>query len=338
MQLEVDMGIKLSEIVPKRTLNFDELAGKKIAVDASNMLYQFLSSIRQPDGTPLMDSQGRITSHLMGIFTRVTNLMQRNIKLAFVFDGKPPAIKYATQEERAALKELAQESYDAAEDDDYATQLRYAKQTTRLTKEMCNEAKELLTAMGLPIIQAPSEAEAQAAYMARKGIVWAVASADFDNLVYGAPRLIQSLTLADKRKTPSGYVNITPSIIYLQDVLKELNITQEQLLTLAILVGTDYNPKGVKGIGPKKALKLVKEHATPQEVFSHVTTEFNWKEIADVFKNMPVEDVDLQWNEVNEKKMYNILVDHHDFNGERVQKTLEKLTKKEKNQKTLGDF
>ena len=333
------MGIKLSELVPKRSLDFADLTHKKIAVDSSNMLYQFLSSIRQADGTPLMDSRGNITSHLMGILTRVTNLMQRDIKLAFVFDGKPPALKFRTQQDRNSIKESAEEKRrQAEEDNDVSEQLKFAKQTTRLTMEMCEESKELLLALGLPVIQAKSEAEAQAAFLCKRGSVWAVASSDFDNLVYGAPRMIQSLTLSDKRRTPSGYVMITPSIIYLQDLLKELDLTQEQLLTLAILVGTDYNPGGVKGIGPKKALKLVKENATPEEVFKKIPIEFDWKEIRDTFRNMPVEDVDLEWKPINEKKVYKILVDDYNFNAERVQKVLEKLTKKGSDQRTLGDF
>lgn len=333
------MGIKLAEIVPRRKLDFDDLKNKKIAVDSSNMLFQFISSIRQPDGMPLMDSKGRVTSHLMGIFSRVSNLMQKDIKLAFVFDGQPPALKHATQEERYALKERALLKLEEARDDeDIDAQLKYSKQSTRLTPEMLEQAKELLTAMGLPVVQAPGEAEAQAAYFCRKNQVYAVASSDFDNLVYGAPRLIQRLTLSDKRKTSSGIVYVTPEIIHLEDVLKELDITQEQLLYLSILVGTDYNPGGVKGIGPKKALALVKKHKNPDELFESVPCDFDWNDIAAAFTEMPVIDVNLEWKPVDKKRVYEMLVDEFEFSAERVNATLEKLTKRNSGQKSLGDF
>lgn len=333
------MGIKLTEIIPKRKLDFADLKNKKIAVDSSNMLFQFLSSIRQVDGTPLMDSKGRVTSHLVGIFTRVTNLMQKDVKLAFVFDGKPPALKFATQEDRIALKEQARIKLKEAQDDeDVDAQLKYAKQTTRLTSEMVDQAKELIAALGLPVIQAPSEAEAQAAYLAKNGEVWAVASSDFDNLVYGAPRLIQRLTLSDKRKTPSGIVFITPEIIHLSDVLKELDIDQKQLLYLSILVGTDYNQGGIKGIGPKKALNLVKKYKDPEVLFSEAGADFDWREIANVFEKMPTLDVKLKWNAVDHDKVKEILVDDFEFSSDRVSSTLEKLTKRSSGQKSLGDF
>ncbi len=332
------MGIKISEIVTKQVLDFNDLSNKKIAVDSSNMIFQFISSIRQQDGTLLMDNQGRTTSHLVGIFSRVTNLMQKDIKLAFVFDGKPPALKFTEQENRRSAKSNAEEKLSEVDKEDLNALLKYSKQTAKLTKDMVSESKELLTALGLPVVQADSEAEAQAAYLCKKGRVWAVASTDYDNLVYGAPRMIESLTLSNKRKTSSGVVMISPKIIYIDEVLKKLEINQKQLLYLAILVGTDFNPGGVKGIGPKKALKLVKEYNDPKILFKLVSPELDWKEIVDVFEKMPVKDVDLKWGEVDQDRVRKILVDDHDFSLERVNKTLEKLCRRDKGQRSLGDF
>ncbi|MDP2906310.1 MAG: flap structure-specific endonuclease, partial [Nanoarchaeota archaeon] len=182
------MGLKISDLVPKKEVTWEELANKKIAVDASQMIYQFVSSIRQPDGTPLMDSKGNVTSHLVGIFSRVSNLMSKNINLCFVFDGKPPLLKIKEQENRALRKRIAAEKLEQAkEEEDYEAVQKYSKQTSRLTREMIDEAKELLNLMGMPVIQAPSEAEAQASYMCKQGDVWAVASSDYDCLIYGAP-------------------------------------------------------------------------------------------------------------------------------------------------------
>lgn len=335
------MGLKISELIPKKDIKFEDLANKKIAVDASQMLYQFLSSIRQQDGTPLMDSQGRVTSHLVGIYSRVSNLIMKDIKLCFVFDGKPPSLKVEEQESRASRKRAAEEKmHRALEEEDIEAALKYSKQTSRLNWEMVREAKELISAMGLPVVQAPSEAEAQASYMCRKKAVWAVASSDHDCLVYGAPRLIMNLTLSSKRKLPNGsYVWIVPNIIELDEVLDTLQINSEQLLILAILSGTDFNVGGVKGVGPKNALKLVKELKTAEKVFAKVKPDFDWKKVYKIFKEMPTtDDYSLKWSKVDEGKVRKLLVDEHDFSEERVEKTLEKLRGEGKSQKGLGDF
>ncbi len=334
------MGLNLSSVVEKKEISFDDLNNSKIAVDASNMLFQFISSIRQPDGTPLMDTHGNVTSHLVGIFSRITNLMSRKVKLCFVFDGKPPELKYGLKEEREYRKKIAEEKLkEAAEESEM---LVYAKQASRLTPQIIKESKELISALGLPWMQAPSEAEAQASYICKKGDVDYVASSDFDCLLYGAPKLLTNLTLSQRKRLPSGQtVKIAPYVIELKDVLKSLEINQEQLFILAILIGTDYNPKGIHGIGPKKALKLVKENKDYGTMFKELNADFDWKEVYDTFKKMPIDKkYKLEWKLVDADKVKKILVDEHDFNPERVEKTLAAVTnvKKEQGQKTLGDF
>ena len=287
------MGLQISEIVPKKEIELSELKGKTLAVDAFNVIYQFLSTIRQPDGTPLMDSKKRITSHLSGLFYRNINLLLDGIKLIYVFDGKAPDFKFRTQEKREEVKDAAREKYEKAKsEEDIEGMGKYARQIVHLDKEKIEESKELLESMGIAVIQAPGEWEAQASYIAKheKG-VFACASQDFDSLLFEAPLLIQNLTLARKRKTSSGsYVEIKPLSIELKNVLKELGVNQEQLICLGILVGSDYNPGGVKGIGPKKALKLVLEHKTKEKIFEAVEKiekdgekrykiDFNWKEV-----------------------------------------------------------
>lgn len=334
------MGVKLSDIVEKKEVSFSDLKGKKIAVDTSNMLFQFISSIRQQDGTPLMDTSGNTTSHLVGIFSRVTSLMSKNIKLCFVFDGKPPELKYAVKEEREHRKRMAEEKLKYAEEESEI--LSYSKQASRLTPDIIKESKELLSLLGLPCIQSPSEADAQAAYLCKKGDVDYIASSDYDCLIHGAPRLITNLTLSQKRRMPSGeVVKISPCVIELKDVLKKLEISHEQLTMLSILVGTDYNPKGIQGIGPKKALKLVKQYDNYNKMFSDLKADFDWKEVYNAFKKMPVEkNYSLKWKQVDAEKINDLLVNRHDFNPERVEKVLLSLTrtKKETGQKTLGEF
>ena len=337
------MGVKLGDLVIKKEISFEELSNKKIAIDAPNMIYQFLTSIRQPDGTPLMDSKGNITSHLQGILTRLTNLMSRNIQLCVCFDGKPPLSKIRETESREYRKEIAAEKLKKAlEEEDISSVYKYSKQVVRLTKEVSNESKELINYLGIPTIQAPSESDAQIAFMCEKGDVWACASSDMDVLIYGAPRLVTNLTVSQRKKLPSGStISINPELIELEKVLKGLEINQDQLLALAILVGTDYNKLGVKGIGPKTALKLVKQFKNFDKIFKEVEADFNWKEVYAVFKSMPImKNYQLKWQAPDEEKIIKLLVDKHDFSEDRVKKTLEKLnnSKSKQSQKGLGDF
>ena len=332
------MGIKLSEIIPKKEISFDDLRGKKIAVDFSNTVFQFLSSIRQRDGTPLMDLKGRVTSHLQGIFSRFSNLMQRDIKLAVIFDGKPPLLKIKTQEEREHRKQLAEKKLkQAMEEEDEEAILKYSKQTTRLNKGILEESRELIKAMGIPVIQAPSEAEAQAAFMCEKEDVYAVATSDFDALIYGCPRMLTNMTVSQRKKLPSGStIKISPVLIELSDTLNHLGITLDQLLVLAILVGTDFN-EGVHKVGPKTALKLVKQYRNFDNLFEEVKADFNWKEIYAVFKSMPImKNYKLNWEYPDEKKIREILVEEHDFSEERVDKTLSLLLKINKKKEQTG--
>jgi len=335
------MGLQISEIVPRQEISFDDLKGKVIAVDAFNTLYQFLTTIRQPDGTPLMDSKGRITSCLSGLFYRTTNLMSKGIKLIFVFDGKAPELKEATHVARAAVKEEAVARFETAETAE--ERAKYASRISYLTKDMIDESKELLDALGIPVVQAPGEGEAQAAFMAEQEKVYASASQDYDSLLFGAPRLIQNLTLATRRKTSSGvYVNITPQMIDLQKVLNSLQINREQLICLGILVGTDYNPKGVVGIGPKNALKIVKQHVSPAIIFKEVSktkeVNFDWQKIFHEFsKPNVIKHYDIKFKPVNEEKVKHILVHEHEFSDERISNGLAKLkeVKEKLKQKTL---
>ncbi len=333
------MGVKLSELVPKDEVTWEQLKGKKIAIDASNALYQFVSSIRQRDGTPLMDSKGNVTSHLVGIFSRFSNLMAKGLKLCVVFDGKPPELKHLELAKRKQRKEEAQKKYEkAVEEGEEEQMLKYSRQVSKLSMGMIDEAKELISAMGLPVVQAPSEAEVQAALMCRNKDVWAVASSDYDCLLFRAPRMLTNLTLSQKRRLPSGQTAMVyPQLIELKDVLNKLAIEIDQLTALAMLVGTDFNPGGVKGIGPKKALTLVQTDKRFEEIFEDV--EFDWKEIIGVFKNMPVDrDYVLEWKEPDEERIKKILVGKHDFSEERVDNTLAKLRTRDKGQVGLGKW
>jgi len=335
------MGVKLPGILPVKTLTWEDLKGKKIGIDASNSLYQFLSTIRQPDGTPLMDSKGRTTSHLSGIFYRSLNLMQKGIFLCYIFDGKPPELKFQTQQARRERKEKAKEKYMQAKDEeDIDSMYKYSKQVTYLNNEMVQESKELIKAFGMPVIQSVQEADAQGAFMVERKDLWAFNSSDADCLLHGCPKTITNLTLSQKRKLPGNkFVYIQPTMIELKDVLEHLKINQDQLIILGILCGTDYNPGGIFKIGPKKALNLVQGQKNFDKLFQELKPEFNWKQIYAIFKSMPImKNYQLKWSVPDKEKILKILVDEHEFSQERVENALKKLTQKPQKQKGLASW
>ncbi len=342
------MGLKIGELLPKKEITLADLKGKKIGIDAHLVLYQFLTSIRQPDGAPLTDSEGRVTSHLQGLFSRSLRLMQEGLKICYVFDGEPPELKYKEVEKRAEKKREALEKYKKAlKRKDVEEMKKYAARTSRLTPEMIEESKTLIEALGIPLIQAPSEAEAQAAYMAKKEKIFGVGSQDADSLMFGAPVLVRNLTVSNRRKLGGrqAYSHITPELVELKQVLKEFGINQDQLIALGLLIGTDYNPDGIRGIGPSTGLKLLKEYKNDfDSLFKKVEWDkyfdFSWKEVFDTIKNIPVtDDYPLTWGVVDESRVLKLLCDIHNFSEERVSSSLSKLgSVKEKRQKGLGEF
>jgi len=258
------MGVILTPIITKETISLSALRGRTLAVDAHGELYQFLALIRLRDGTPLKDSTGRVTSHLTGLFYRVTRLIaEHGVGLVFVFDGTAPVLKAREIAKRRAVRTRYLEEHAAAlARGDTAAAYSKATMTSRLTREMVAEARELLRLMGVPTVQAPSEGEAQASHMAAVSPrVWAAASKDYDALLFGAPRLVRFLTISGKEFLPSqgAFRPIVPETLELARLLDAWRIDREGLVDLALLVGTDFN-EGVHGIGPKKALKLVQQH------------------------------------------------------------------------------
>ncbi|HUR61718.1 MAG TPA: flap structure-specific endonuclease [Candidatus Thermoplasmatota archaeon] len=291
------MGIDLGDVVVRRPTTLAHYAGKRVAIDAWNILYQFLSSIRQPDGTPLMDGEGRITSHLAGTLYRTANLVEAGIRPVFVFDGVAPELKKETLAARAERKvkaagehaearpavEAARQALAAATTEpereaaerhlreSEARSLTKAQQTSRLTAPMVTQAQDLLRALGIPVVQATGEGEAQASWMCREGLVDAAVSQDFDALLFGTPLLVRHLATGGKRKMPGKQVwaDVTPEEVPLQDSLEALGLTHAQLVDVALLVGTDFHP-GIKGIGAKKAIPLVKKDGSLEALLARL--------------------------------------------------------------------
>jgi flap endonuclease-1 len=327
------MGVQLTGLIKPDPIEFKDMAGHIIAIDALNSLYQFLSSIRQPTGEPLKDSSGRITSHLSGLFYRNVNIIDQGIKPIYVFDGKPPELKKATVAMRREVREEAEARWNTALAEGRMEEARAAaQQASRFTKDMLEDSKRLLDLMGIPYIQAPSEGEAQAAYMVSRGDAWAVGSQDYDSLLFGATRLVRNITVSGRRKLPRKqvYVDVVPEIFYLDKVLAALDVTREQLVDVAILMGTDFNPKGVEGIGPKKAYKLVVEYGTASEAVREkgLEIDFDIEAVKEIFMDIPVvEDYDIQWKVPDRDGIMGFMCDEREFSSGRMEKPLKKLEK-----------
>lgn len=343
------MGVAINNILESKEIKLDDLSGKVLAVDAFNTLYMFLTTIRGPDGSPLMDSKGRITSHLVGLFSRFSNLLEKGIKFVFVFDGVPPDLKKKERERRKSLKVEASKLYEEAKQkDDVQNMKKYAARTVFLTKDMIKEAKMLVSAMGMPVVEAPSEGESQAAFMVKEGDAFAVMSQDADALLSGAPRCVRNVSITGRRKMPGsyGYKMVNPELIDLKQNLSLLGLSQDQLIVLSILVGTDYNYGGVKGIGPKKALKLLEKHKDDFDaVFNDAkwseSFDVDWKKIFKTIKDMPVSDkYKLDFKRPDYDAIKSLLVDEYEFSEDRVSSTLDKLEKASKlnEQKGLSEF
>ena len=329
------MGVALRDILVdyKTAVNWESLPGVA-AVDAHNALYQFLSIIRQPDGTPLMDRTGRITSHLSGIFFRNLNFIEKGIRPVYVFDGSPPEFKSVTISQRRKVRAEAGEKWsEALRKGDIAEAYKHARSSSRIDTNVLETSKNLLDLMGIPSVQAPSEGEAQAACMVKQGGAAYVVSQDYDTLLFGGPVLVRNLTVSGRRKVHGRMMAMNPEKILLTDILQGLSLTREQLVEIGILVGTDFNP-GVEGIGPKKGLKIV-QNCEFDAFIREKLPGFDPSPIKDFFLNPPAtSQYDLQWKPPETEKIVKMLCDEYDFSEERVRKALEVLAKESK-QKTL---
>ena len=323
------MGTQIGVLFPRVETSLDALAGKRLALDALNVIYQFLSIVRLPDGTPLRTKKGEVTSHLAGVFYRTINLLEHRIYPVYVFDGRPPLLKMRALAERAEVKERFEREWrEALARGDLVAAFKKSVMTSRVNDKMLAEVKQLLALMGIPWVQAPSEGEAQAAYMASRGDVWASASQDYDSILFGSPRLVRNLAVAGRKYYPKKgiAVELVPELITLKQVLQALQLTREQLVDAAILVGTDYN-EGIYGIGPKKAVKLVKLYGSAERVLKalKVDVNFDLEEVRQLYLKPEVTDnYQLAWREPSCEEVKDFLL-KRDFNPERVERGVERL-------------
>lgn len=338
------MGVNLSNLVEKEEITIDSLSGKKLGIDSFNMLYQFLASIRGADGLPLSDTKGNVTSHLTGLFYRTINFVDKGLYPIYVFDGKPSFLKAETLAKRRAIRTDAEEKFSTSlKEGNLEEAKKMGQRALKLTPEMIEEAKELLTCMGIPIVEAPEEGEAQSAVMVNKGIIDGAISQDFDSLLFGATHLYRHVGSTGKRKVPGKnfYVDIKPEHISLENCLEQLVITREKLIWLGILVGTDFNDKFPK-VGPKTALKLVREYDNFEQIIEKTghQPEFDYKDIVNVFLKpnaIDVKEEDIKQKMPNKEKLLEFLVEKHDFNKERTENSINKFVfEKDEKEKQKG--
>ena len=325
------MGVNLTPIVIRHETSLAALRGRTVAVDGNLELYQFLSIVRTRDGRPLMDGQGRVTSHLSGLMFRTTRLLaDYGIRPVFIFDGPPPELKRAEIDRRRELRAKAQSDYESAlASGDLATAWSKAVTATRLTRAMIEDAKALLSLLGIPWVQAPSEGEAQAAFLAHRGDVWAAASKDYDSLLFGAPRLVRFLAVRSTEFLPTQARSraVPPEVLDLEENLRALELTREQLVDAAIIVGTDFF-EGIQGIGPKTAVKRVREWGSldraPPEIRDRLPPDVD--EIRAFFLHPPVAESEVpRSGPVQPEAILRFLCDERGFAVPRVQGVLDRL-------------
>jgi len=325
----------------KKPVSMEELGGRTLAIDALNYLYAFLSVVRQPDGTPLMDRKMRVTSHLSGLFYRTVNLLESNIQPIYVFDGEAPILKKETIKERRETREEAKEKWqEALTLGDLTAARKYAQVSSSLTDEMIQESKILMDYIGVPWVQAPSEGEAQAAYMTKKGDAWSTGSQDYDSILFSSPTLLRNIVISGRRKLPGKnvYVKIEPELVDASQSFKNLGVTREQLIEVAILLGTDYNP-GIRGVGPKTALKLVREYGSANLVLKEkaISMDVSVDEVRALFLNPRItEQYEVKRKQLSKEKIIRLLVDGHDFSPERVQAALKRIDEVTKTARPAG--
>ncbi|XP_017839554.1 flap endonuclease 1 [Drosophila busckii] len=303
--------------------------GRKVAIDASMCLYQFLIAVRS-EGAQLATVNGDPTSHLMGMFYRTIRLLDNGIKPVYVFDGAPPDLKSGELAKRAERREEAEKQLKAATEAGDQTEMdKFNRRLVRVTKEHAKEARDLLKLMGVPYVESPCEAEAQCAALVKAGKVYATATEDMDALTFGSTKLLRYLTYSEARKMPVREFSY-------DKVLQGLELTSTEFIDLCILMGCDYC-ESIKGVGPKRAIELIKSYRDIETILENIDTSkytvpenWNYKRARELFIEPVVADasaIDLKWEAPDEEGLVQFLCGDRQFNEERVRNGAKKLLK-----------
>ncbi|XP_033333125.1 flap structure-specific endonuclease 1 [Megalopta genalis] len=303
--------------------------GRKVAIDASMCLYQFLIAVRS-EGAQLTTVDGETTSHLMGTFYRTIRLVENGVKPVYVFDGKPPNLKGDELAKRAERRDEAQKLLQAAEEAGNVEDIeKFNRRLVKVTKEHADEAKHLLKLMGIPYVEAPCEAEAQCTALVKAGKVFATATEDMDALTFGCNVLLRRLTFSEARKMPVQE-------FHFDKVLEGLELNHDEFIDLCIMMGCDYT-NSIKGIGPKRAIELIKTHRSLEKIVENLDSkkfsapeDWNYKQARILFQKPEVTDpdkIDLKWSEPDEEGLVKYLCGDKQFNEDRVRSGAKKLHK-----------
>ena len=339
------MGLDLKSLLVRDKTKLESFTNKIVAIDAYNAIYQFLAIIRGPEGLHLTDANGNVTSHITGLFYRNINFLSLGIKPVYVFDGKPPSLKSAEIEHRKQIKKDATVKYERAVSEGKMEDARkFAQQTTSMKDGMVEDSKHLLELFGIPYIQAPSEGEATAARLTVDGQADVAASQDFDSILFGAKKLVRNFTNSGRRKLPNRntYIEIEPEIIDYKKNLETLGVTREELVDVGILIGTDFNPDGFERIGPKTAIKMIKEHKKLENIeqIKEQLEEIDYNAIRKIFLEPEVANIGkIEFGEVKYDEIVNYLSNERSFSRDRVNSSLNRLKKSlEKKSQTLEQW
>ncbi len=324
-------------------------------------IYQFMIAVRSggpnQSATMLTNADGETTSHIQGMFNRTIRFLTEGIKPAYIFDGKPPQVKSGELLKRRQKREKAQADLEkATEEGNVEEQDKHSKRLVRAGHKENQDCQRLLKLMGVPVIVAPCEAEAQASALCKEGLFYATATEDMDALTFQTPVLVRKMTFANQSKSMVQTMNY-------QKAIEGLGLTHDQFVDLCILLGCDYTDT-IKGVGPKTALKLIKEHGSiegilktidrkkfevPKEWISDEIDEEDTDNDNDekndnerpepayvqarklfhhheVLKGSDLTD-ELKWKEPQVEELTKFLVEENGFNPERVHANIEKLEK-----------
>ena len=327
------MGVKnlyklINQIAPNSITekNIKEFSGKCIVLDASMIIYQYVIAIRG-SGSDLQNTEGQLTSHILGVLSKTFLLLGNDIIPIFVFDGNPPELKKETLKSRKEVKKRNLEKLEATEDKD--DQIKYFKRSFSITQKQIQEVKDILSLFGVPVIESSTEADPLCANIVSKGLAYAVSSEDMDLLAFGCPKLIRSLS--SKKKAFE---------IDLKKALLDMKLTQDQFIDLCILLGCDYC-ETIPKIGPKRAYEKIKEYGSIKNFLENdekvksgyykipINYQENYSNAANFFKNPPLEKnitkSQLKMGKPKYNQIKEIMIDIYDFKLNKVNQYLNKI-------------
>ena len=239
----------LRDIAVIEDVPFADIEGV-VAVDAHNWLYRYLTTtVKWTSSEKYTTADGTEVANLIGIIQGLPKFFEHDIVPVMVFDGGPSELKADEIADRREQREVYEAQLERArEEGDTVAIAHLESRTQRLTPTIQETSRELLELLDVPVVEAPAEGEAQAAHMVKRGDADYVGSEDYDALLFGAPYTLRQLTSKGD-----------PELMDLEATLTAHDLTLEQLIDAAILIGTDFN-EGIRGIGPKTALSEIAEH------------------------------------------------------------------------------